>query len=483
MEQSKFYKTLQKLNKQQQLRFLDFLQSPYFNKNEEITGFVKLICPGKFNVSKEEIYSKLYPGKIFEERRIPDLMYKSLRLMETFLSEEQYTEQQWNQKLNLLNYIRVNQLEELYSVVQKDILEMSSQKPYRDSNYYYEEFQYQAEADKIFLDQARIQGDESLQKKVDQLDIFYLSAKLRDSCEMMNRKRILAIDYEFNMLDELLEIVKLNFEKYTVIPSISIYYRILVMLKDPNNMEHFNVLKDDVTKHIQLFEQDEQRSLYGYLQNYCIRKVNSGVSKFYNELLDIYKYMHEIGLMKANNKNLQWDLKNMVSIALRLGDHEWTYKIINELKPELPGEVRENAYTYNLANYYYETREYKKATRLLQSVDFKDVYYNLDSKSMLLKIYFELDEEESFFALITTFKAYLSRNKLISTDTFDTYSNLLKFARKAFVYKIMLPYERRHNNNKIKALKQTVIETKNVVNAIWLLNEIEKLFENEPIRQ
>lgn len=185
--------------------------------------------------------------------------------------------------------------------------------------------------------------------------------------------------------------------------------------------------------------------------------------------------MHEIGLMKADNKNLQWDLKNMVSIALRLGEYPWTYGIINSLKPELPDDVRENAYTYNLANYYYETKDFRKATRLLQSVEFTDVYYNLDSKSMLLKIYFEQDEEESFFALVTTFKAYLNRNKLISAGTFDTYSNLMKYARKAFVYKIMLPYQRKHNYSKIASLKKTVIETKNVVNANWLLNEIEKL--------
>ena len=159
-----------------------------------------------------------------------------------------------------------------------------------------------------------------------------------------------------------------------------------------------------------------------------------------------------------------------------------TFKVINEQKNKLPDDQRENAYTYNLANYYYETKEYKKATKLLQSVDFKDVYYNLDSKSMLLKIYFEQDEEEAFFALVTTFKAYLTRNKLISSDRYITYNNLLKFTRNAFVFKTMLPYQQRHNINKINALKKNLIETKNVVNLNWLLKEVEELLKEKSER-
>ena len=477
MEQSKFIRTLQKLNKTQQQRYIEFLQSPYFNKNEDIRNFVRLIFKGNVPLVKEKLFSKLYPGKPFDARRIPDLMYKSLRLLEEFLSEEMYSDKVWERKINLLGCIRVNELDDLYTVVEREIKELSSEKQLRDSNYFYEEFMYQSEADKIFLDQARIKVDENLQNKVDQLDLFYLSAKLRDSCEMMNRKRILATDYQFHLLDNLIDAVEKSFDRYINYPAISIYFRVLLMLREPENVEHFNILKEEVLKNIQLFARDEQRSLYGYLQNYCIRKVNTGGFEFYRELLNIYQYMLDIKLMDADNKNLQWDLKNMVSIALRLGENDWSFNIINELKNKLPNDIRENAYTYNLANYYYETKDYKRATRLLQSVDFKDVYYNLDSKSMLLKIYFEQDEEESFFALVTTFKAYLTRNKLISSDRYITYNNLLKFARKAFVFKIMVPYQRKHNTNKINALKQKLIETKNVVNLNWLLKEIDEILK------
>jgi len=478
MEQSKFIRTLRRLNKHEQQRYLDFLQSPYFNKNEDISRFAALVLQRKTPINQQKIYSSLYPGKTFDARRIPDLMYKSLGLLEEFLSEEQYGGQSWERKLNLLSYIRVNELDDLNSVIHREIHELSSKKQFRDSNYFYEEFMYQSEAYKIFLDRSQIKGDDILQKKVDQLDLFYLSAKLRDSCEMMNRKRILAIDYEFHLLDDLINNIQANLKRYEGYPAISIYYHILLMLREPEITDHFNVLKNEIQEHIQLFAQDEQRSLYGYLQNYCILKVNTGVSEFYRELLNIYQHMMGIKLMVADNKNLQWDLKNMVSVALRLEEYDWTFNTINEIKNRLPEEIRENSYTYNLANYYYETKNYKKATRLLQAVDFKDIYYNLDSKSMLLKIYFEQEEEESFLALVAAFKTYLTRNKLISVDRYHSYHNFLKFSRKAFVFKTGLPYEQKRNSNKIKLLKDKLLQTKNVVNLNWLIKEMEGLLKD-----
>src|SRR6185312_14156135 len=119
MDQSKFIKMLGKLDKVQQRRYTEFLDSPYFNKNEEIRQFVALVRQRKVNQDQKIMYESLYPGKPFDARRLHDLMYKSLKLLEEFLTEEQYATQTWDRKLNLLNYIRVNEMEDLNTVVQR----------------------------------------------------------------------------------------------------------------------------------------------------------------------------------------------------------------------------------------------------------------------------------------------------------------------------------------------------------------------------
>jgi hypothetical protein len=478
MEQSKFIRALIKLDQKQRQRYIDFLYSPYFNKNTDVRALVEAVIDPDAVLEKEWLYQKIYPGKTYEERRISDLMYLALKLLEDFLAEEQYAKQVWSRKLNLLGYIREQDVYELKNGVQRDISEIRQAKPYRDSEYFYEEFLYQSEADRIFLNQSRITEDQSLQKKVDQLDIFYLSAKLRDSCEMLNRERIVSARHEYHLLDSLVANITQNIERYACYPAISIYYNIYHMLTDTANESWFFIVKEEIFRSMNLFGVDEQRSLYGYLQNYSIRKLNSGQPEYYSELLEIYRNMIAGGLMNRENKNLQWDLKNMVAIALRLKEYEWTYNTIQQMKAELPPEVRDNAHTYYLANYYYETKDYKKATRLLHSVDFTDVYYNLDSKAMLLKIYYEQEEEEAFYALVAAFKAYLLRNKLVSEDLLVLYANLVKFARKAFAFKTQLPYQRKRNAKQIVALKDKITQTQQVANITWLMKEVEQLQVN-----
>lgn len=437
--------------------------------------FVEKVIANGAGTEKEQLFKSLFPDKAYAERRISDLMYQALKMLEDFMAEEQYAMQDWDRKLNLLAYIREHDIYELNKGVQRDIDQIRETKPYRDNTYFFEEFLYQSEANRMFFTRFRITEDQPLQKKTDQLDLFYLSAKLRDSCEMLNRERILSAKHEYRLLPGLVESIRQNYENYTSYPAISIYYNIYHMLSDTADETWFFTVKADVLGSIDLFPVDEQRSLCGYLQNYCIRKLNSGQPEYYSELLEIYKYMIGGGLMNRENKNLQWDLKNMVAIALRLKEYQWTYSTIQQMKPELPEDVRENAYTYNLANYYYETKDYKKATRLLHSVEFTDVYYNLDAKVMLLKIYYEQEEEEAFYALVAAFKAYLHRCRLMAADKLIVYANLVKFARKAFTFKIQLPYQKKRNVKQITALKEKITQTHRVANITWLLKEVDDL--------
>jgi hypothetical protein len=474
MEQSKFIIVLNKLTKNERKRYLEFIQSPYFNSHQDVKQLVSILVKKAWpELSSELVFAELYPGKPYDTRRIPDLMYKSLKLLEEFLSEEYYSGQRWERKINLLSHIRTKGIDELKSVVQAEISDLKEKNQSRDSEYHYNEFLYRSEAYKDFFNTSSLREDEHLQQKSDQLDLFYLSAKLRDSCEMLNRTRLLSVSYDFHLLDTILDAIESEYSRYSSYPAISIYYNIILMLKDPEKSIYFPELKKIIPENIRFFVKDEQRSLFGYLQNYCIRKINSGSQEFYGELLDIYKFMIDAGLMESDNINLQWDLKNMVSIALRLGEHEWTLNTINLLKPKLPDDIAQNSYTYNLANYYYETKDYKRATKLLQSVEFKEVYYSLDSKSMLLKIYFEQEEEEAFYAHVNAFNTWLNRNRLISKDTAAIYGNMVKFARKAFIFKTQLPYLRKRNQKNILALKEKIASTKQIANLNWLMREVD----------
>jgi len=85
-------------------------------------------------------------------------------------------------------------------------------------------------------------------------------------------------------------------------------------------------------------------------------------------------------------------------------------------------------------------------------------------------------EEESFYALVSSFGIYIKRNKLISDDLAEIYENLVRFAKKAFMLKTKLPYQRQKDYyKKVEALDQKIKETKKIINISWLLEEVGRL--------
>ena len=65
----------------------------------------------------------------------------------------------------------------------------------------------------------------------------------------------------------------------------------------------------------------------------------------------------------------------------------------------------------------------------MRTVEFTDVYYHLDSKSLLLKIYYEMDDVEPLLSLITTMRVYLKSSKLISEYQRTIYINLINHVK------------------------------------------------------
>ena len=480
MYSGKLFLYLDSLNKTERNRFRDFVNSPFFNKNEDTKRFLAILDndPGR-QLTKEEVSKKLFPASPNDTRKITDQVYYLTRLVEQFLSLKKFNSDPILQNINLLNECLDRSIEKMALSVSNDIEVQLSETTYQDNAHYYREFLFETELDKFYLGKEKVKRDESLQKKTDSLDLFYISAKLRDCCEMLNRNQIMqGEEYQMPMLEPLKEHIKdflFDFDKY---PAIGIYYQTLLMLQNQDTVSEFLKLKSLLENNHSLFPENELRDMYNYARNYCIRKINAGDNDFYRPLFEISKIMIETGLILTQKyvTQTQRDYKNIVSMALRIGEFEWALNFINEYKSKISSENRQNAYSYNLANYYFETKEYTMAVKLLRDVEFTDVYYNLDAKTMLLKIFYERDEDEAFLALAAAFKNYLTRNKLINEQTYLNYNNLLTYTRKAFYLKNRLPYQRgKDYGKKVKELLAKVESAKNIVNNKWLAGEIEKL--------
>lgn len=174
------------------------------------------------------------------------------------------------------------------------------------------------------------------------------------------------------------------------------------------------------------------------------------------------------GIITAEGELPEWFFKNIASIGLRLKEYDWIEKFIFEYQHLLPENVRENAVSYNLAQLYFYQKKYAKVIEQLRNVEYEDIIYNFNSKTLLIATYFEMDEMDPLYSLLDTFRTFLNRRKDVPEQRRKLYINLIKFTKK-------LAGISPKNKKALQELRQEVLDTKNVASMNWLLERIDEM--------
>lgn len=451
-----------------------FLHSPYFNTNDKLVEIFQLLKKHHPHYNghpgKEKIYEALHPGKPYRDLHLRQYFSALTSLGEQFLALRKFERDKTLFRHALLEEMIDRDAENLFNRALLKIPDTRDETQAADDTFYLAQFQLEDLRNKFLVNTAqqqnRLAEKPDYAKAVRLLDKFYIIRKLKFYCSELNYKTIAAIDKESILMDEILEL--LEKKDYSGTPAIDIYHKILRTLTEPENEENFTSLLQTLKSKAHLFPQPEAREIYIYAQNFCIRHINKGKTKYLEEILGIYRVLLEREIILEKGILSPWDYKNIVVTALRLNEFQWTEKFINEYKPKLPEAERENAYTYNLAKFYFYKKDYSKVLQLLQDVEYHDIFYSLDSKSMLLKTYYELNEIDSLDSLMDSFKIYLLRNKSLSEHHVKTYKNLLRITHKLAR---IIPGDKK----RIAALETEIEQTKPLADVGWLREKILEL--------
>lgn len=472
MYNSKLYSILEHFNKYEQNRCRKYIQSPYFNKAQELIDlyeiFIKRInSSSQRPFTKEIIWKKLVPKKAFDDVRFRKFCSDLLKLVEGFLSQTFYEENQLYKVTCLIKAVGRSKMEKLFNSSMRSARRLSQQQGHKPASYFYH--QYAIEKSYYDLTESdRNRSDKTnIEDIIQNLDYFFLGEKLRLFCSVLSRQYVVSHEYNLLFIEEIINHIENNIELFEKIPAIITYYQIY-MTQTSTEEELYFKLKNTLDKYGLFFPQSEAYDMYSYAMNYCIRRINKGQPKFLNELFKLYEILINKEIIFTENELSPWDFKNIVVVALRLGKYDWTENFINKYKDRLPEASRENAVTYNLAQVYFYQKRYEKVIPLLHAVEYEDLSYNLGSKSMLIATYYETDEIEPLYHLFESFRTYLNRHKDIPANRRKNYGNLIKYTKK-------LTRIRPGDNAALKKLKEEVENTKNIASINWLKEKIAEL--------
>lgn len=465
MQDSKLILLVKTFDKEDWRWFKKFLLSPYFNNREELLPFFDYLRTQspKFEartLKKEKIFQKLFPKEVYDEKRISYLMNYLLGAAERFLAQRQIETQEPLLNNYLLKSLVDRQLNKHYAHQLKNAKKTLDNWNTKNPDYFYYKFQLTEIGNAHFTNQNLRIHDSYLQEMYDNLNQYFLVNALKYSCEMLSREKVLGTKYQFPITDEIISIIE-KLKTY-IEPLPFLFYQVFKVLSNEIETTHFEELKISLAQFDNQIPSSEKKTIYLYSINHCLQQYSKNRNPIYHveQSLELYLTGIQQGFLLNKGYLSPWTFKNVVKLAMNLKRYDFTETFIQENYQKLEKEFQEDALHFNLADLYYQKKDYETAQIQLIQVQYSDIFYKIDSRVLLLKIYYETYETEALFSLIASFSIFLKRNKQIQASSKEMYLNFTS----------LLGQITRTKKDKIPALIEKIKSTNPLTNRKWLLS-------------
>lgn len=471
MYKSKLIDLLKTFSKKELKKIPSFLASPFFNDDPLVEKLYEHIVPfyPKFDsaaLDRRVVFEHFFPNKAFNEQQLRYLMSDLTQLIEKYMIQLQLEKNKINTSLLLLESLSERQLDKYYAqTLDKNRKNLENLKS-KGIKYYKSQYDLNTHLAKHSLAQRNKTKIQFLKQWETNLDVYYIASKLENASSIENYKNVLEIDYKPSFLNNVFEMAKEEHIKSQ--PVVSIYRLVYSMLMYPEEDQYFEELITLIEKNRQSFTKLELTDLYGYVRNYCIRKINTGQISYENQVFEIYKSMLKDDLLLDQGKLGHWDYNNIAKMSMRVADFKFTENFINEYKKTLHEDEMQNAYNYVSAMLHFHKKNYGKTIKLLQNIECNDPYYYVVTKNLLMKTYYELEEIIPLFSHVDAFSIYIKRNRQLSQYHKIVHQNLIKYVKKMTRIKM---------GSKIspEKLKKEVNDIKQFADFVWLNEKLDEL--------
>jgi len=478
MYQSKLIDIFFSLSSTERTALRKFVRSPYFNKREDaiaLLDYLEKASDEKSEIlSKEKAFAAVFSNEQYGKETDGQLRYAMsflLKLIEEFLTLREATGNEMQNQIFLSAAYRRRHLSKHFKQSITQARKMQENLPFRDFDYYEMTFRVEQE-EYLFAGDSQRNAPRNLQQLSETLDIQYIAAKLKQSCLLLAHQTVYKIGYDTGLLGKVLEYVAQTpalLEHRAI--ALYFYYHKAVSVGDAQADNYFEKYKNALLGSEKMFHDNEMRDLHIFAINYCTKKVNlqqTGFEEYFKTMLLLYKAGLKQGFWLEDGQLNPFLFKNIVSVALWLKEFDWTSNFINTYQTFLSIAHRSTYVNFSLSKLRFEEKAYDEALVLLQKVDYTDIFLNLNTKVMLMKIYYELDEYDVLESFLASFRTFVKRKKQsgeLQTYHQENYLNIITFTQKLLTFNSFDKAEK-------KRLREEILATKLLTEREWLLEQV-----------
>lgn len=430
---NKLISLLASLDRAQRRGCRKLIQSPFFSANEDLLLFfeeiTKRLDRGK-PLHKQEIWqSVLGKKKPYNDTRFRKYTSDLFKLIKEYLMQETLQQEPELQRYLYFSALEKQRSEKLIKGIERNWDDLVSASNHNDSlSYLYLHLLEFKKHSLLNFDQRR--NERSNVEEISRaLDIYFIISKLKDAVNADSRSDFAKQKYSLLLAEEVVNLLDEQ-KAYLEEPLVTTYYLMYKMITQTDKDDYYYQYKDII------LGSNEQLTIipsYAFIHpalNYCVIKMNKGQREFLNEYLDVYKFALQYNVAFENDSIDPGAFKNTVQIAMLSKEYDWAEKYVRTYQNKLPNADRDNTVNYNLAMIYFYQKKFSIAQDYLREVEYQNITLNLNTKMMLLAIYYELDEDMVLDSFFDSTIAYLNRHKELTENRDQLYRNLVLYTRR-----------------------------------------------------
>lgn len=457
---------LKTLSKSEFKNFGKFVSSPFFYKDKTVIKLydsLKAFYPDFIDetLTKELIFSKIYPGKAYNDSLMKYLMSEMFAMGKKFLAYVNFSNDflendiRFLKELNLRNAskIFVSQHEKSESKIKNHIA--------GNEDYFYSLYRLKETAAGFYSYRNRLSPKIEHNKIIEAVLNNFLISLLRRYYIMQCDKRDYFLNIDLNLTEDIKNII----EKHNslISPITLIPYNIFMLLYKNEHPYFLNVvkLKD---KYLNLCDNTDKHYIYEELDSYCIRKISEGDLSFYRTAFNLSCEEIEKGVRFNFKVFSDVFFTNKVDVASKLKEFKWAHNFIEKYKDRLSNEHRQDIVNFSYAIIEFESKKYTTSLDHLAKINLQHPLLKFRVRNYTLLNYFELGYVEQAFSMIDTYKHMLANDKKIEPGRKKRYNSFLSLYQK-------LMDTKSGNKDNEKGMLKREIESKSVFMKQWLLEK------------
>ena len=470
MYKSKFIQHYERFTKTERALLRKWAASPLHTPNPALKQLIDytidLRSLSKRALDKERVFAAIYGDHLpYDDLKMRHLLSLGVQNLDQFVQFLAQAYDPLDKEKKAVIFYQDRHYPKAAQKKHQQVQQKLLQSPHRDASFYHH--QYQLETLQFELQGTGNRSSQTnLQAILDKLNHHFVFNLLHWACTALTHQNVFKTTYEMPFMAVVLE--QINQGVYDDHPTILLYHQAYCCLSDAEAQADFEAFKNLLLEHSHRLAHSEQKDLYIIAINYWVKQLNIRLDlDALKVLFELYESALEAEVLLEEGHLSHFTYSNISSVALRLKEFDWTKRFIQTYTPYLRPAVRSIYALYVEAKLAFAQQDYDQAQRLLLEVNYDDVFLNIDTRMMLLKIYYLQQEFDPLEALLTSLSRYLERQKMLSYHK-DNYRNIIRLLRRLLY---LAPYDTAGQDR----LRQDIETAHPLTERTWLLEQLDQL--------